>query len=232
MTNRDPNEISKFDKMASQWWDKEGPCKPLHELNPLRLSFIEQHADLNGKAILDVGCGGGILSESLAIKGGNVTAIDLSKEAISVAKLHALDTGLTINYQHTSIEDFAKHHTQAFDIVTCMELLEHVPSPARFIQSVTEILKPGGQIFLSTLNRNPKSYLYSIIGAEYILKLLPRGTHDYEKFIKPSELSEMCREAGLDIQTLRGLNYSPLKKRFSLSTDTSVNYLAYAIKND
>ncbi|PIQ42937.1 MAG: bifunctional 3-demethylubiquinol 3-O-methyltransferase/2-polyprenyl-6-hydroxyphenol methylase [Gammaproteobacteria bacterium CG11_big_fil_rev_8_21_14_0_20_46_22] len=225
MSNYDPNEVKKFDAMASKWWDPKGPCKPLHDLNPHRVRFIEEQVKLADKNVLDVGCGGGILSESLAVKGANTTAIDLSKQAIDVAKLHALDSGLNIDYHCTSVETFAEKHPEQFDIITCMELLEHVPNPDDFVKHLAKLLKPGGQIFLSTLNRNPKAYLTAILGAEYLLKVLPRGTHDYQKFITPAELSAMLRKANIEIKVLKGMRYNPFTKRFSLSDNISVNYL-------
>ena len=231
MSNQDPNEINKFDQLASVWWDEKGPLKTLHDINPLRVDFIEKHCQLNDCKLLDVGCGGGILSESLAIKGANVSAIDLSKQAIEIAKLHALETGVKIQYQKTDIEVFAKNHQHQFDVITCMELLEHVPDPKALIEQCQSILKPGGILFLSTINRTAKAYAQVIIGAEYILNMLPKGTHDYKKFIKPSELATMLRQNNLNLKELKGLHYKLLGKEYFLSDNTDANYLAYVIKD-
>lgn len=229
--NIDEQEIQKFNEMASRWWDPNGDSKPLHDLNPFRMKFIEQHADLFEAKICDVGCGGGILSESLAHRGAAVTGIDMAADLINVANLHQKVSKLTINYQHINVERFVEQQAGVFDIVTCMELLEHVPNPKIFLQSVSALLKPGGKIFLSTLNRSVKGYLQAIIGAEYILKLLPKGTHDYKKFIKPAELDAWLRETGIEIKALQGLKYNPLSKQFAFTKDVSVNYLVYGVKH-
>ena len=223
--NVDPVEIEKFSSLASRWWDPEGEFKTLHQINPLRLQLIDKTISLKGKGILDVGCGGGILSESMAEKGANVTAIDLGKELIDVAELHSLDSGVELNYQLISVEDLAEQQPASFEAVTCMEMLEHVPDPMSIIQSCADLVKPGGYVFLSTLNRNPKSYLLSIVGAEYILGMLPKGTHDYASFIKPSELATWCRQAGLELIDSRGIEYNPINQSFSMTDDISVNYI-------
>lgn len=223
--NATPSEIEKFSSMASHWWDPEGDLKTLHQINPLRLSLIDKTVSLNGKEILDVGCGGGILSESMAVKGATVTGIDLGKDLLDVADLHRLDSGVSVNYQLTSVEDFAEQKANSFDCVTCMELLEHVPDPGSIIKACAALVKRDGYVFLSTLNRNPKSYLLSIIGAEYVLGMLPKGTHDYASFIKPSELALWARQAGLELIDSRGIEYNPIKRSFSMTHDISVNYI-------
>ncbi|ORU93152.1 MAG: bifunctional 3-demethylubiquinol 3-O-methyltransferase/2-polyprenyl-6-hydroxyphenol methylase [Cycloclasticus sp. symbiont of Poecilosclerida sp. N] len=223
--NATPSEIEKFSSMASHWWDPEGDLKTLHQINPLRLSLIDKTVSLNGKEILDVGCGGGILSESMAVKGATVTGIDLGKDLLDVADLHRLDSGVSVNYQLTSVEDFAEQKANSFDCVTCMELLEHVPDPGSIIKACAALVKQDGYVFLSTLNRNPKSYLLSIIGAEYVLGMLPKGTHDYASFIKPSELALWARQAGLELIDSRGIEYNPIKRSFSMTHDISVNYI-------
>ncbi len=226
--NIDPREIDKFAAMAPRWWDPEGECKPLHDINPYRINFIHARAPLSGKTVLDVGCGGGILSESIAAKGANITGIDASKHMISVAKLHLLESDLSVDYQCITIEELASKHSACFDVITCMELLEHVPDPVSVIHSCATLLKPDGHLFLSTLNRNPKSFVQAIIGAEYILKMLPRGTHDYSHFIRPSELETWLRQADLSLRELKGLTYNPFFKCYALSDDITVNYLAHA----
>lgn len=223
--NVDPLELEKFSQLAHRWWDPHSEFKPLHEINPLRLDYIDRFAGLAGKAVLDVGCGGGILSESMAGRGAQVTGIDLGDKPLKVAKLHLLETGKTVNYRKLAVEDLAKEQPQHYDVVTCMEMLEHVPSPASIVRACAELAKPGGWIFFSTINRNPKSYLFAVIGAEYILNLLPRGTHDYAKFIKPSELARMAREAGLDIKEIIGMTYNPITKVYALEPDSDVNYI-------
>lgn len=228
--NVDPVEVQKFSDLAHRWWDPESEFKPLHEINPLRLNWIDSTTPLAGKRILDVGCGGGILSEGMASRGAEVTAIDLSEKALGVARLHLYESGNVVNYQLSSAENFAAQHPGAFDVVTCMEMLEHVPDPASTINACANLVKPGGHVFFSTLNRNLKSYVLAVIGAEYILGLLPKGTHDYAKFICPSELARFCRHAGLDLQKLVGMTYSPLTKRYTLGEKTDVNYLAYAVR--
>jgi 2-polyprenyl-6-hydroxyphenyl methylase/3-demethylubiquinone-9 3-methyltransferase len=225
MSNADPIEIEKFSQLAHKWWDPLSDFKPLHEINPLRLDYINRQAGLAGKTVLDVGCGGGILSESMAGLNADVTGIDLSDKALQVAKLHLLESGKKVNYRKISAEDMASEHPGQFDIVTCLEMLEHVPDPASVIASCANLVKPGGWVFFSTLNRNPKSYLFAIIGAEYLLNMLPRGTHDYAKFLKPSELAQFCRNAKLTLTDLAGLSYNPINKIYSLSQDTSVNYM-------
>jgi 2-polyprenyl-6-hydroxyphenyl methylase / 3-demethylubiquinone-9 3-methyltransferase len=223
--NADPMELEKFSQLAHRWWDPNSEFKPLHEINPLRLNYIDQLAGLKGKLVLDVGCGGGILSESMAARGANTTGIDLSDKALKVAKLHLLESGNQVDYRKITTETLAKEQPHHFDIVTCMEMLEHVPDPASVIQACADLTKPGGWIFFSTINRNPKSYLYAIIGAEYILKLLPRGTHEYAKFLKPSELARMARNAGLSDAKIIGMTYNPLTKVYALESDTDVNYI-------
>jgi 2-polyprenyl-6-hydroxyphenyl methylase/3-demethylubiquinone-9 3-methyltransferase len=226
--NVDPAEIAKFSTMASDWWNPFGSCKPLHDINPLRLSFMEQHISLAGKRILDVGCGGGILTESLAKSGAEVVGIDLSEKAITVAKMHAEEQGLTIKYEFISVEDFALEYAGEFDIVSCMELLEHVPDPSSIISACAKLLKPQGEMFLSTINRNLKSYLQAVLAAEYLLRLLPRGTHEYEKFIRPQELFEMLQHEKLQLAHMAGIHYHPIFKTYKLVTDVSVNYLVHA----
>ncbi|MEO7623003.1 MAG: bifunctional 2-polyprenyl-6-hydroxyphenol methylase/3-demethylubiquinol 3-O-methyltransferase UbiG [Gallionella sp.] len=225
MTNADPIELDKFSQMAHKWWDPHSEFKPLHDINPLRLGYIDRHASLSGKAVLDVGCGGGILSESMAGLDADVTGIDLSDKALQVARLHLLESGKQVNYRKIAVEDLAIEQPAHYDVVTCLELLEHVPSPQSVITACAKLVKPGGWIFFSTLNRNPKSYFLAILGAEYVLNLLPRGTHDYAKFLKPSELAQFCRNAGLNLTDLTGMTYNPLNKVYSLGKDTDVNYM-------
>ena len=223
--NVDPAEIQKFSDLAHRWWDPTSEFRPLHEINPLRLEWINSRIPLIGKKVIDIGCGGGILAESMAKKGANVTGIDLSEKALKVADLHGLESGVSVRYEKIAAEDIAAREPAQYDVVTCMEMLEHVPNPASVIQACTALVKPGGQVFFSTLNRNLKSYLFAIIGAEYLLQLLPKGTHDYAKFITPAELSQAIRNAGLQVDTFRGMGYNPLTKIYSLNLDTSVNYL-------
>jgi len=225
MSNADPVEIEKFSQLAHKWWDPQSEFKPLHEINPLRLNYIDRFADLADKTVLDVGCGGGILSESMAGLKANVTGIDLSDKALQVAKLHLLESGKQVNYRKIAVEAMAAEQPGQFDVVTCMEMLEHVPDPASVIAACAKLVKPGGWVFFSTLNRNPKSYLFAILGAEYVLNMLPRGTHDYAKFIKPSELAQSCRHAGLNVTDLIGLSYNPLSKIYALGKDTDINYM-------
>ena len=225
MSNVDAAEIAKFSELAHRWWDPNSEFRPLHEINPLRLKWIDKLSPLAGKKVLDVGCGGGILAEAMAGAGAAVSGIDLSEKALKVARLHLLESGRSVDYQHISAEDFAARHAGEFDVVTCMEMLEHVPDPASVVEACSRLVKPGGWVFFSTLNRNPKSYLFAIIGAEYILKLLPRGTHDYAKFLQPAELARMAREAKLETQELIGMTYNPLTKVYRLEADTDVNYL-------
>ncbi len=224
--NADPLEIQKFSDVAHHWWDTRSEFRPLHEINPLRLEWIHARADLSGKKVIDVGCGGGILAESMAKKGANVTGIDLSEKALNVADLHSLESELAIRYQLIAAEQMAKQEPGQYDIVTCMELLEHVPDPAAIIKACATLVKPGGLVFFSTLNRHPKAYLYAVLGAEYLLQMLPKGTHDYDKFITPAELSQSIRLAGLELLSLRGMSYNPLTQIYSLNNDTSVNYMA------
>jgi 2-polyprenyl-6-hydroxyphenyl methylase/3-demethylubiquinone-9 3-methyltransferase len=227
--NVDPDEIDKFQSIASRWWDRESEFKPLHEINPLRVRYIENHArGLEGKQVLDVGCGGGILAEALAQKGANVTGIDMAELSLKVARLHLHESGLEVDYQLSTVEDFAADNAARFDIVTCLELLEHVPDPASVIDAAVRCLKPDGLLFLSTLNRNPKSFALGILGAEYILGLLPRGTHEYRKFIKPSEMAAQLRANGLRVRDISGMSYNPLCGRYSLGSDIDVNYLMTA----
>ena len=225
MLNADPAELEKFGDLAHRWWDPNSEFKPLHDINPLRLDWIDKHLDLAGKRILDVGCGGGLLSEGMALRGAIVTGIDLSEKPLSVAKLHLLETGQKVDYRKISVEALADEMPEAFDAVTCLEMLEHVPDPSSIIASCARLVKPGGQVFFSTLNRNPKSYLFAVIGAEYLLQMLPKGTHDYAKFIKPSELARWAKMARLEPAEVIGMSYNLLNKQYSLGNDTSVNYL-------
>ena len=225
--NIDPAEISKFEELASRWWDMHGEFKPLHDINPMRLHYIDERVQLNGKRVLDVGCGGGILSESMARRGATVTAIDMGKAPLSVARLHAMESELEIDYQQITVEELAQQQPASFDAVSCMEMLEHVPDPASVIKACQQLVKPGGNVFFSTINRNPKSYLFAIVGAEYVLKMLPRGTHDYAKFIKPSELDEWARLAELQLKDITGMSYNPLTKKYSLGKDVDVNYMTH-----
>ena len=225
MSNVDHSEIDKFSALAHRWWDPTSEFKPLHAINPLRLGWIQSITNLQGKRILDVGCGGGILAESLSKAGATVTGIDLSSKALKVAELHQLESGTSVRYLTISAEDLAKEESQSYDVVTCMEMLEHVPDPSSVVQACAKLCKPGGHIFFSTLNRNPKSYLFAIIGAEYILQLLPKGTHRYEKFIKPSELAQFTRAAGLEVIELKGMTYNPITQIYRLGSDTDVNYM-------
>jgi len=229
--NADPQEIQKFSELAHRWWDPTSEFRPLHEINPLRLEWINARVPLAGKKVCDVGCGGGILAESIAKKGATVTGIDLSEKALKVADLHSLESGIKVRYELIAAEELAAREAGQYDVVTCMEMLEHVPDPAAIVQACAKLVKPGGHIFFSTLNRNPKSYLFAIIGAEYILGLLPRGTHDYAKFITPAELSGFARTADLEVEALKGMTYNPLTKIYSLNQDTSVNYLVATVKS-
>ncbi len=228
--NADPQELQKFSALAHRWWDPTSEFRPLHEINPLRLEWINARVPLAGKTVLDVGCGGGILAESIAKKGAKVTGIDLSEKALKVADLHSLESGVAVRYELIAAEELASREAGHYDVVTCMEMLEHVPDPAAIVQACATLVKPGGHVFFSTLNRNPKSYLFAIIGAEYILRLLPRGTHDYMKFITPAELSQYIRRAGLEVDALKGMTYNPLTKIYSLNQNTDVNYLVASVK--
>ena len=225
--NIDPAEIKKFEDLASRWWDKQGEFKPLHEMNPLRLNFINTGSPLENKTVCDIGCGGGILSESMALCGATVTGSDMGKAPLSVARLHALESELDIDYRQITAEDMAEQEPATFDVITCMEMLEHVPDPASVISACFSLVKPGGSVYFSTINRNPKSYLFAIVGAEYVMKLLPRGTHDFAKFIKPSELDEWARLAGLELVNLKGISYNPFTSLFSQSQDVDVNYMVH-----
>jgi 2-polyprenyl-6-hydroxyphenyl methylase / 3-demethylubiquinone-9 3-methyltransferase len=222
--NADPAELEKFGDLAHRWWDPQGEFRPLHDLNPLRLAWIDGLAPLAGKRVLDVGCGGGILAEAMARAGATVTGIDLSEKPLKVAQLHLLESGLAVDYRLSSAEEFSVQNEKQFDVVTCMELLEHVPDPSSTVAACARLAKPGGRVFFSTINRNPKSYLFAVIGAEYLLKLLPRGTHDYARFIKPSELAHWCRVAGLETVELKGMTYNPLTGQYRLGKDCDVNY--------
>lgn len=228
--NVDELEIKKFEALASRWWDPNSEFKPLHDINPLRVNYISRQINLADKQVLDIGCGGGILAEAMAHHGARVTAIDMADAALAVARLHQLESKLEIDYQKISAEKLAQRHQRQFDVITCMEMLEHVPVPASVVDACYRLLKPGGMVFFSTINRNPKSYLFAILGAEYLLKLLPRGTHDYGKFIKPSELALWCRNCGLQLQGQMGLHYNPLSKKYSLQASLDVNYLAHYLR--
>ena len=223
--NVDQSEIAKFSALAHRWWDPNSEFKPLHAINPLRLSWIKSFVHLEGCKALDVGCGGGILAESIAQSGANTCGIDLSEKALKVAELHALEVGASLQYRSIAVEDLAKEQAGQYDVITCMEMLEHVPDPASVVEACAALCKPGGTLFFSTLNRSPKSYLFAIIGAEYVLKLLPKGTHEYAKFIKPSELVSFTRQAGLEMVSMKGLSYNPLSQVYSLSDDVDVNYM-------
>jgi 2-polyprenyl-6-hydroxyphenyl methylase/3-demethylubiquinone-9 3-methyltransferase len=223
-------EIQKFSELAHRWWDPTSEFRPLHEINPLRLEWINARVPLVGKNVIDIGCGGGVLSESMARKGAKVTGIDLSKKALKVADLHGLESGVEVRYKLIAAEDMAAEEPGQFDVVTCMEMLEHVPDPAAIVRAAATLVKPGGHVFFSTLNRNPKSYLFAVIGAEYLLRMLPRGTHDYAKFITPAELSGFIRAAGLQLDGMKGLTYNPLTKIYSLNQDTGVNYMVACTK--
>jgi 2-polyprenyl-6-hydroxyphenyl methylase/3-demethylubiquinone-9 3-methyltransferase len=230
-TNADPKELAKFGELAHRWWDPAGEFRPLHLMNPLRLAWIEGKAQLAGKQVLDVGCGGGILSEAMARMGGVVKGIDLSDKALKVAQLHSHESGLAVQYEATSAETLAQCEAGRYDVVTCMEVLEHVPDPASTIRACAALAKAGGHVFFATINRNPKSYVLAVIGAEYVLRLLPRGTHDYAKFIKPSELARWCRDARLEVASLVGMTYNPLTKVFALGRDTDVNYMVHSVRS-
>lgn len=226
--NVDPAEIAKFEELASRWWDTENEFKPLHDINPLRLNYITQGAGgIEGKRVLDVGCGGGILTESLAIAGANATGIDMGEAPLNVARLHALDAGVEVDYLQTPVEQFADENPEQFDVVCCMEMLEHVPDPASVVQACQKLVKPDGHIFFSTINRNAKAFLFAIVGAEYLMRMLPKGTHEYNKFIRPSEMARFCRQAALHIEDISGMSYNPLTKDYRLDNDLNVNYLMH-----
>ena len=226
MLNVDAQELAKFSELAHRWWDPESEFRPLHQINPLRLQWIDQLASLHGKTVLDVGCGGGILTEAMARRAAQVTGIDLASKPLGVARLHALESGVAnVDYREIATEALAAESPGTFDVVTCMEMLEHVPDPSAVVRACAQLTRPGGWVFFSTLNRNPKSFLFAIIGAEYLLRLLPRGTHEYARFIRPSELSRWCRDSGLGVQVSRGMEYNPLTRRYWLSGDTTVNYM-------
>ncbi len=233
MSNVDFTEVNKFSDLASRWWDKNSEFKPLHDINPLRLNYIKNHCEhsLQDKKVLDVGCGGGILSEAMALEGAQVSGIDMSEAGLEVAKLHLLESGLDIDYQQITVEDLTNTHSEKFDVVTCLEMLEHVPDPGSVINACAKLVKPGGKIFFSTLNRNLKSYLFAIIGAEYILKLLPQGTHDWDKFILPAEIDTWARQSELTLKDIIGMTYNPLSKTYKLGSDISVNYLCFYVKS-
>ena len=223
--NADPHEIQKFSELAHRWWDPTSEFRPLHEINPLRLEWINARAPLRGKKVIDIGCGGGILAESMARKGADVTGIDLSEKALKVADLHSLESEVSVRYKHIAAEEMAAQEAGQYDVVTCMEMLEHVPDPSSIVRAAATLVKPGGLVFFSTLNRNPKAYLFAVIGAEYLLRMLPKGTHDYAKFITPAELSQFVREAGMHVDGFKGLSYNPLTKIYALNQDTDVNYM-------
>lgn len=229
--NVDPAEISKFDRLASRWWDKTGDFKPLHDINPLRANYIDSGSNVAGKRILDVGCGGGILAEALCQRGANVTGIDMGEQPLNVAKLHALESKLDIEYELSTAEDYAQRHAEQFDVVSCLEMLEHVPQPASVIKACAALVKPGGHLYFSTINRNPKAYLMAILGAEYVLKMLPKGTHEYKKFIRPMEMAAWLRDANLELEDMCGLTYNPLTKKYRLHpSDVDVNYMVRVTK--
>ncbi|MEI6303730.1 MAG: bifunctional 2-polyprenyl-6-hydroxyphenol methylase/3-demethylubiquinol 3-O-methyltransferase UbiG [Betaproteobacteria bacterium] len=228
--NVDPQEISKFSELAHRWWDPASDFKPLHEINPLRLGWIDGLAPVAGRQVVDVGCGGGILTEAMAQRGARVKGIDLSERALKVAQLHQLESKAGVDYEKIAAEDLAAREAGRYDVVTCMELLEHVPDPASTVAACAALAAPGGHLFFSTINRNPKAYLLAIIGAEYVLRMLPRGTHDYARFIKPSELSRFCRAAGLEIRDITGMTYNPITKVYALGRDSDVNYILHAVK--
>ncbi|THG80150.1 bifunctional 2-polyprenyl-6-hydroxyphenol methylase/3-demethylubiquinol 3-O-methyltransferase UbiG [Pseudomonas sp. A-1] len=232
MSNVDHAEIAKFEALAHRWWDRESEFKPLHEINPLRVNWIDERVGLAGKRVLDVGCGGGILSESMALRGASVTAIDMGEAPLAVARLHQLESGVQVDYRQSTAEALAAELPGQFDVVTCLEMLEHVPDPASVIQACQRLVKPGGQVFFSTINRNPKAYLLAIVGAEYLLKMLPRGTHDFRKFIRPSELGAWCRDSGLAVQDIVGLTYNPLSKTYKLGSDVDVNYMIQTLREE
>ncbi len=232
MLNADPAELEKFGELAHRWWDANSEFKPLHDINPLRLGWIDRCTHLRGKQVLDVGCGGGLLSEGMARLGASVTGIDLSEKPLGVARLHLLESGVQVDYRKIAVEALAEEMPGHFDVVTCLEMLEHVPNPSSVITACAKLVKPGGQVFFSTLNRNPKAYLFAVIGAEYVLNMLPKGTHDFTKFIKPSELARWAKMGHLEPEELIGMSYNPISKEYALGRDTSVNYLMRAVRKD
>ena len=232
MQNVDPNEVRKFEELAYRWWDRDSEFKPLHDINPLRLNYIDERANIKGKKVVDVGCGGGILSESMALRGAQVKGIDMGETPLSVADLHSLETGVEIDYQQISVEELAEQEAGQYDVVTCLEMLEHVPDPASVIAACAKLIKPGGDVFFSTINRNPKSFVFAIVGAEYILNLLPKGTHEYAKFIRPSELESWARATGLMLKDITGMTYNPIFQTYSLGKDVGVNYLMHYKKEN
>ncbi|MCZ6808637.1 MAG: bifunctional 2-polyprenyl-6-hydroxyphenol methylase/3-demethylubiquinol 3-O-methyltransferase UbiG [Proteobacteria bacterium] len=230
--NVDDAEISRFEALASRWWDPAGDFRPLHQINPLRLDYIRQRAALQDSRVLDIGCGGGILAESMAVNGARVTGIDMAERTLAVARLHQAESGTNVDYQKSTAESFASEHANDFDVVTCLEMLEHVPEPMQVVASCAELVRPGGDVFFSTINRNPKAFLFAIVGAEYLLRLLPAGTHEYEKFIRPSELEAWARHAGLELEGSIGLHYNPLTREYSLGANLDVNYLMHFRRPD
>lgn len=228
--NADPQELAKFSELAHRWWDPSSEFRPLHEINPLRLGWIDSIAALAGKHALDVGCGGGLLAEAMATRGASVKGIDLADKPLKVAQLHRLESQVAVEYERIAAEDLAAREPGAYDVVTCMEMLEHVPDPASTVRACAMLGRPGAHVFFSTINRNPKSYVFAIIGAEYVLRLLPKGTHDYAKFIRPAELARWCRDAGLEVRDIVGMTYNPITRVYSLGRDASVNYLVHAVK--
>lgn len=230
--NVDPNEIRKFEELAYRWWDTESEFKPLHDINPLRLNYIDDRASIKGKQVIDVGCGGGILAESMARRGATVIGIDMGEAPLSVAQMHALESQIAVDYQQITAEDMAAQHAGQFDVVTCMEMLEHVPDPASVIAACAQMVKPNGHVFFSSINRNPKAFLMAIVGAEYIMNMLPKGTHEYGKFIKPSELEKAARSVGLKLRNITGLTYNPIFQSYRLSPDVDVNYMMHFTKED
>ncbi|MGM8936144.1 bifunctional 2-polyprenyl-6-hydroxyphenol methylase/3-demethylubiquinol 3-O-methyltransferase UbiG [Pseudomonas neustonica] len=225
--NVDRAEIAKFEALASRWWDRNSEFKPLHEINPLRSNWIDERVPLAGKEVLDVGCGGGILAEAMAQRGATVTGIDMGEAPLSVARLHQLESGVEVNYEQSTAEEFAEQHAGRFDVVTCLEMLEHVPDPSSVISACAKLVKPGGHVFFSTINRNPKSFLFAIVGAEYVLRMLPRGTHEFAKFIRPAELGGWSREAGLNLLDMTGLTFNPITKIYKLEANVDVNYMIH-----
>ena len=225
--NVDRAEIAKFEALESRWWDRNSEFKPLHEINPLRTNWIDERASLAGKKVLDVGCGGGILAEAMAQRGAQVTGIDMGEAPLAVARLHQLESGVSVDYEQSTAEEFAERHAGTFDVVTCLEMLEHVPDPSSVIRACAKLVKPGGQVFFSTINRNPKSFMFAIVGAEYVLRMLPRGTHEFAKFIRPAELGRWVRDASLDLQDITGLTFNPLTRTYKLGADVDVNYMVH-----